>query len=260
MRPVFLKYCEKHLPEFDVFLPEHAMVTIFSDELDEQFDLAEFEELVAALSYAIVVFPEAAGSFAETGYFSAIPSISRKCIVVMDSNHQHTDSFLSLGPAKKISEESVFHPNVNLDYIAPEFKTLVERIKSRRLQKTRKSLKIDKFSDLSYFEIAALLHTIVRFCRIATIQDVEFFCRAVFKNRFSSKTVKKLLSILIGSKHLLPIGEFGHFRANPKKDHLSIVRDGFRGTEAELNLSIAAICRKGEPEFLDMLQEHSSAH
>ena len=43
------------------------MNSIFSDELRELFDLADFEELVGEISYAIVVFPEGPGSYAETG-------------------------------------------------------------------------------------------------------------------------------------------------------------------------------------------------
>ena len=260
MRPTFLEYCEKKLPGYDVFLPEYAMDTIFSDEPDDQFDLADFEEMVGAISYAIVVFPEAPGSFAETGYFSAVPNISRKCIVVMDSNRQHKDSFLSLGPAKKISEKSAFHPNINLNYVEPNFDQVIKRIESRRSHKTKKNLKVDKFSDLSYFEIAALIHTTIRFCRIATLQDVEYLFRAIFKNQFAPKKVKRLLSILVGSKHLLSIGTYGHFCANPKKSNLTSVRDGFKSKEAELNLSVAALCSKGELEFLEVLQERSNAH
>lgn len=101
MRTCFREYCEHHLPEYEIFLPEAAMGSVFSDELSEPFDLTDFEELVAAISYVIVVFPEAPGSYAETGYFSAKTKLAKKCILVMDSNRQNQDSFISLGPAKK---------------------------------------------------------------------------------------------------------------------------------------------------------------
>ena len=259
LRTLFKRYCEQSLSEYEIFLPEAAMNSIFSDELREPFDLADFEELVGEISYAIVVFPEGPGSYAETGYFSAIPTISQKCILVLNHNMQQNDSFISLGPAKKISENSIFHPNINLDYLEPHFETIAERIRSRRLHKTKKSLILERFSDLSPYETAAILHTIVSLCSIATATDIYYLVRSIFRNQFSITKVRKLLSVLVGSEYLLPVGDYGHFTSNDTKQRLTTVRDGFRNTEAELRLSLANIYQDGDEEFLQIIRDSSGA-
>ena len=254
MRTYFKTYCEKHLTDYEIFLPESAMGSIFSDELSEPFDLADFEELVGAISYAIVVFPEAPGSYAETGYFSAIPKLAQKCILVMDYNRQH-DSFISLGPAKKISENSKFYPNINLNYSNPHFNTIVERIRSRRKHKYRKTLLLDKFSNLSAYEIAAILHTLVRLCRIVTVADVQYLFAAIFRNQFSSSMVQKVFSILVGAAYLKSVGSYGHFVSNARKPSLATIKDGFKEMETELRLSLANACQDGDPEFVILVEE-----
>lgn len=81
MRTLFCEYCSDNLKDFEVFLPEAAMDDALSDENSVPFNIADFEELVGNLAHAIVVFPEAPGSFAETGYFSAVNNLSEKCIL-----------------------------------------------------------------------------------------------------------------------------------------------------------------------------------
>ena len=254
MRVCFKAYCETKLPDYELFMPEAAMGSIFSDDMRGQFDLADFEELVGDMSYAIIVFPEAPGSYAETGYFSAIPNLAKKCILVMDLKWQQSDSFLSLGPAKKIAEHSFFYPNIDLDYMNPEFEAIVSKIRTRRTSKIMKHLSLDKFAKLSTYEIAAMLHTIVHLCGIATISDIQYLLRAIFKNQFSLPKVQKLLSILVGSAHLHVIGNYGHFSSNTNKPPLATVRDGHKGVETELRLALAEIYQDGDPEFISLIE------
>ncbi len=255
MRTCFRAYCEQNLPDYEIFLPEAAMAFVFSDELAEPFDLADFEKLVGDISYAIVVFPEAPGSYAETGYFSATPTLSQKCILVMDYNRQHHDSFISLGPAKKISETSKFHPNINLNYSEPNFDTIIDRITSRRKHKYKKTLSVEKYAELSAYELAALLHTLVRLCKIATTDDIQFFFRAIFGNRYSSPSVRKLIPILAGADYLNTAGSYGHFVSNKTKPPLATTRSGCKELEDALRLEIATAFQDGEPEFLRLLEE-----
>ena len=260
MRTCFRAYCEQHLPDYEIFLPEAAMGSVFSDDLSEPFDLADFEELVGAISYAIVVFPEAPGSYAETGYFSAIPGLAEKCILVMDYNKQHQDSFISLGPAKKISENSKFHPNINLNYTNPHFDTIIARIRSRRKHKSRKTLSLDKFAALSAYEIAAILHVLVQLCRIATDSDIQYLFTAIFRNQFSRPKVQKVLSILVGAGYLNKVGGYGHFTSNMSKPPLATIKSGFKDMENELRLSLANVCQEGDLEFVEIVEASSSAN
>ena len=254
MRMCFREYCKTNLPEYDVFLPEAAMGGIFTDDLEEPFDLADFEELVGEVSHAIVVFPEGPGSCAETGYFSAIQTMAQKCILVLDHNRQKDDSFISLGPAKKISDNSIFYPTISLDYASPNFDDIAERVRVRRTRKTRKVLTLETFSKLSTYEIAAALDAIVRLCTIATYDDVRYLMAAIFKNHYSAPKVRKTLSLLLGSEHLTVVGQYGHFASNRDKSQLASVRDGFKRDEAELRLSLTAMYQHYDQEFLQLIE------
>ena len=250
----FREYCKDNLPEFDVFLPESAMGGIYSEDLDEPFDLADFEELVGEVSHAIIVFPEGPGSCAETGYFSAIQSMAQKCILVLDHNRQKDDSFISLGPAKKISDSSIFYPTISLDYADPQFDDIAERIRVRRTRKTKKFLALEKFSELSTYEIAATLDAIVRICTIATYEDIRYLIASIFRNRYSTPKMRKTLSLLLGSEYLTLVGQYGHFAGNPEKMQLATVRDGFRRDETELRLSLTTMYQDCDEEFLQLIE------
>lgn len=76
MRVQFETFFPSRLNEYEFFKPEFAMENYFSFGDTEPFDIADFETMVADLSLAIVLFPEAPGSFAELGYFSAHAALS----------------------------------------------------------------------------------------------------------------------------------------------------------------------------------------
>ena len=261
MRSHFRTYCEQHLPDYEVFLPEAAMGTVFSTDFSEPFDLADFEELVGAISYVIVVFPEAPGSYAETGYFSSKPNLAKKCILVMDSNKQDQDSFLSLGPAKKIAKQSKFHPNINLDYCNPHFDVIINRIRSRKTHTSRKVLLLEKFSDLSEYEIASVLHAIVSLCNIATYHDILYLARAIFRNRLSQPKVQHILSILVGAEYLQQVGCYGHLTVNSCKPQLTSIKNGFKNMESELRLSLASVFEEeGNSDFHEIVGASTNAN
>ena len=103
MRPKFCEYAKSELPDFEIFQPEFAMKDYFSEAGTEPMDLADFESLIGALSHAIVIFPEAPGSYAETGYFSNVRELANKTILVLNQQYQSNDSFVMMGPARKIN-------------------------------------------------------------------------------------------------------------------------------------------------------------
>ncbi|MEX0970383.1 MAG: hypothetical protein WD046_08080 [Paracoccaceae bacterium] len=110
---------------------------------NKPFDITTFEELIGKLSHSIVIFPEAPGSLAETGYFSAIPEIAAKILLVINVAHLTKDSFISIGPAKKIADVSIFQPNIQFDYKNPAFNLVSQRLIDRApLHPTRRALQI----------------------------------------------------------------------------------------------------------------------
>ena len=259
MRKRFKQYFDENLSDYEFFQPEFAMNNYFSDADVEQFDIADFEQLIGDLSHSIVLFPEAAGSFAETGYFSAIESLAKKTILALDSLRQDADSFISLGPAKKIQECSRFQPNIQIDYNIPDFATIAERIRRYAVNGRKKSFSIAKFSDLSPFEQFALIREIVSLLTIATLDDIEYLLRGLFSGVISRSSVKKVTSILVGSNHLVEFGVFGHYAINRNTKSVLEIRDGAVTAKEEIQLSLATAYLEAEREFLAVLTEARDA-
>lgn len=249
MRVLFKAYAEMHASEYDIFHPEFAMENLFSSGLPDQFDITDFESLVGSLSRAIVIFPEAAGSFAETGYFSAIEHLCEKVILVLDSDRQKDDSFISLGPAKKIGQKSRFYPVIQMSYKSPSFDVVVGRMKRVTLKKTMKMLTWNQLSDLSDYEWFCLIHEVVRFLTITTIDDLKYIFRAMSDGHLSVSKLHQIASILVGSTHLIEYGEFGHLRANPLKSSLLEISTGNVTEQNELRLELASLYQDSGGEF-----------
>lgn len=259
MRSRFLEYCGLHHPEFEIFFPEFAMKHYFANGDGAQFDIADFESLVGDLSHAIVLFPEAPGSFAETGYFSVIQELASKTILAMNAEWQGKDSFISMGPAKKISESSRYYGVIQTPYANPTFEDIVQRINRYALARTMKSLIISEFSALSNYEKFCLIHQCFSLLKIATIDDVIFILRAVFSSRLSIANIKQLASVLVGAQYLKETGAYGHHYVNTDKGHLLKIRTGFANEESSIALELAEIFGSGEPEFLNILEAAGDA-
>ncbi|MEP0706818.1 MAG: retron St85 family effector protein [Parvibaculum sp.] len=254
LRPRFAKFCDAEFTEYEIFYPEFAIPKYFSSPIDEPFDIADFETLVGELSHAIVVFPEAPGSFAETGYFSAVEPLSKKTVLVLNEEYQGTDSFLSMGPARKISEASVFQSTVQLDYKNPNFNHVVDRINRVQVKKYKKTLNINQFNALPPYEVFCVVQRIVDLMTIATTDDLVHIIRALSLNRFSPVSVRKIVSIMIGSGYLNEVGEYGHLSSAQNKMSLLDLRDGYRDKENALRLELAASYQEGDPEFLSIAE------
>jgi len=258
MRRKFQKVFPELLPEYEFFEPEFAMKDYFSMGDTEPFDIADFEKLVGELSLAVVLFPEAPGSFAELGYFSGQKDLVKKIVLALDISHQGCDSFISLGPASKVDRESIFKTSLQMDYKNPDFKLVSQRINERvKLNEIRKKFVIGKFAEMSSFELFALTHQLVELLVIATIEDIEFFLTALFRNHFSASKSKKIISILLGSKRLVEIGEYRHLKVNNDKPQALKLRDGFKTTYDELTIDISAQLYAADSEFEEILQELS---
>lgn len=259
MRPKFRDYCVNNLKEFEIFFPEFAMKDYFSSAIPEPFDISDFESMVGDLSHAIVIFPEAPGSFAETGYFSAISKLSEKTILALDAPRQEFDSFISMGPAKKISSSSIYQPNIQMDYESPVFDLVANRIKRIAIQKKRKLFKPDSFSEISNYELFSLVQKIVSILTIATIDDLIFIFRGLFNAQVSVPRIRHIASILVGVGYIKPIGNYGHYFASGRKAALLEIREGFVSQESDVRLQLAGLYEVGDPEFLSLVEASADA-
>lgn len=249
MRTRFREHCKSHLQEFELFLPEFAMKHYFSEADTEPFDIAEFEEMIGELSHAIVLFPEAPGSYAEAGYFSVTQALAAKTIIALDAKWQDSDSFISLGPVRKFNTLSNFSAAMQIPYAAPDFDAIIKRINRIHSSATWKSLKLTKFKDLSKYEKFCLIQQCFKLLIIATLDDVMFILAGIFENHFSRSEVRKLTSILVGAEYLREVSAYGHYRPNPEKPELLKIRERCSSEEASIRLEIAAINKSNDRDF-----------
>jgi hypothetical protein len=98
MRNRFLSYAMAELPHLRMFLAEDAEKDYVTHDDPEFHNVAEFEELIGAVSECVIIFPESAGSFAELGYFSKSPELRKKILIAHRLDLQSEDSFILRGP------------------------------------------------------------------------------------------------------------------------------------------------------------------
>ncbi len=254
MRFQFLDYCKIKHPEFEVFFPEYAIKNYFANAGNNQFNIADFEELIGQLSHAIVVFPEAAGSYAETGFFSAIEGLASKTILAMDSRFQSRDSFISIGPAMKFNATSRFNDVIQLVYQNPDFEIVAKRINRFPLNKNRRALKLKAFRELSTFEVFCLIQKLFDLLRIATIDDIIFLFNSIFHGQFSKAKIIQLTSILAGANYIRPVGAFGHYTTTSKPVLLQVLKS-YESSEVNFRMELAGAVERANPEFVSLFEE-----
>lgn len=254
MRPRFTDYCRQNHADLELFQPEYAMKDYFSGPGGSPFDLATFERLVAELSHVIVLFPEAAGSFAEAGYFSQEDKFRSKTLLALDIRWQGSDSFISMGPARRFNDRSRFAGVMQVAYAAPDFPQIVERLKRYGFERNRKELNLGTFADLSTYDLFCLLQKVVDILGIATLDDVNFILRGAFAGRISPTRTRELMSVLVGAKYLEPVGGFSHYRMGTGRADLMPPRDSLRGQETQIRFELASFYPTCPPDFLAILE------
>lgn len=257
LRPHFCEFLKNNAKEFNVFQPEFAMKNYFSDENGGQLDLGDFEELIGELSHAIVIFPEAPGSFAETGYFCKTKALAEKSILVLDNDRQADNSFILMGPARKFNTDSKFSPNAQISYENPDFESIVKKIRWFDLPKTRKAL---DFDNLTSYDIFCLVYQIFDILLVSTYDDIVMVFNSLTSGHAPRRRIKDIASILVGAGFVRPVGEFGHYACLPLGAGLTEFRDGFVQQEFEIKLEINTILEKDSSEFAALVRERASAN
>ncbi|BBF91615.1 hypothetical protein BLTE_03000 [Blastochloris tepida] len=215
--------------------------------------------MIADLSHAIVLFPEAAGSYAEVGYFAGVKQIAKKTILVLDSKFQGSDSFISMGPARKIDKISMYAGNIQICYDNPDFSCVISRIKRNKFSLNRRKILFSTYNDISNFERMCIIHKCCEILSVATFDDIVFVLKGVFSARISTENVKQLMSILVGSGFIRRVGSYGHYCAVEGRKGFLFPREGFVEKESSLKLEIASICDDTEGEFYRLIDGVANA-
>lgn len=142
-RGIIHRYISKLLPDANIVLSEQ----MWEDGFNNSIDLLTFEEFLAEVSDAIILFVESPGSFCELGAFAYADALfSDKLIVVMDEKYRGSRSFISTGPALKAKDDGskvVFAQTENGALLANqelrlEITGLVETIKMKQSQTNKR--------------------------------------------------------------------------------------------------------------------------
>ena len=145
MRSRFIRYAQKNLKNYRIFVAEAAYKDYVNQPANDFFNVAEFEELIASVSDCIVLFPESPGSFAEAGFFAKSIEIRKKVLLVNDLQLQSTDSFVNIGPVDLFNTLSKFKPALQLNYSSRTpigFRHIRQRIESRVPTRQREAFEI----------------------------------------------------------------------------------------------------------------------
>lgn len=109
-RGVIQRYIEKKSKDIFIVLSEK----LWEDGFNSNIDLLTFEDFLAEVSDAIVLFAESVGSFCELGAFSYADKLfCDKLIIVIDEKYKGEKSFILTGPTEKAKKDGatvVFAP------------------------------------------------------------------------------------------------------------------------------------------------------
>ena len=138
-------------------------------------------------------------------------------------------------------------------------KQLQNELSASLSQKKRKQLAIDRFIQLSEYDLFCLIHQIFKILKIATYEDLKFIIRSIFKNRFKEIRLKQLTSILVGSELLFEIGNYGHYCVSGGREPLLEIVTGHAEKENSIKLELTDMLLNADPAFTEILETSRNA-
>ncbi|MAT59102.1 MAG: hypothetical protein CMF23_14115 [Ignavibacteriae bacterium] len=149
-RELLLKYSQKHFSNYLFFLAED-----FFDAypLPSTKDLLSIEHYLSKYSDCIIIILESESAFAELGAFSIDDEIAKNLIVINDKKFKESDSFINLGPIKKVNRVSKFGEviNTNLETITLSGHDLGQKL-TKIQRKKRKRIKLSNPREFKSFD------------------------------------------------------------------------------------------------------------
>lgn len=172
----------------------------FPHQLVER-NLQSFEEFLASAADGVLIFVESPGSFAETGLFAALPSVTEKTFVVNTRGDDRREtSFLNLGPIKLIRKKSWFDEVLYLERneVTTEDAHRIVGTILRILPKYENALVFHperKFPDMDLRLQIACVQMTVTLLRAATAGRVTSVLREHFR-AVDAERIERFLSLL----------------------------------------------------------------
>jgi hypothetical protein len=199
LRKQFINWAESNLTDFNCVLAETALKYDLSNGEPYFRNLAKFETVVAQVADCVLIFPESAGSFAETGFFANSEKISRKTLVVNPLTLQSEDSFLNLGPLATFNHVSFLQPTILLDgQETIDFTQLAQRL--GRVTRQRERLRHQRFGKFKVKQKLLVVFALLRFLRLADIENLRHAIITCFGGNPPYRELEFLLRILLAAK------------------------------------------------------------
>jgi len=221
-RKQFVEWAGENLPGFICLMAEDALKDSFSGEGRAFVNLAHFETIVAEVSDCVLIFPESAGSFAETGFFANSNKVREKTLIVNPLALQTVDSFLNLGPIETISSFSFLKPTVLLDERGtPDFGPIGLRLRERvKPPEHRERLPYQTFGQFTFKQKMLVVFEVLRLLRLADLKTLRYVIQACFGGNPKNQELKHILRILLAANFIRRDREY--FRPTPGVDLIEI--------------------------------------
>lgn len=141
-----MRYAEKHLAEYRFFEAEQVFDVLARTR---KTDLLSLEGKFAGYADCIIVIVESAGAIAELGAFAMKDEVARNVLAINSVTFRDDESFISLGPVRKLDRISIFKPvlHTNLEHVLDVAMDIEERLRKIR-RSYRKRVDLSSFSKL----------------------------------------------------------------------------------------------------------------
>lgn len=101
-RQQLIDFADKNLPHAKFFLAE-SIFNVLKKEQDKS-NLLDIENELSEFSDFVIIILESESAFCELGAFSTHTEIRKKLIVINDTKHMESKSFINLGPVQAVQE------------------------------------------------------------------------------------------------------------------------------------------------------------
>lgn len=182
-------------------------------------DLVSFERHLAELSSVIVLVLESPGSIAELGLFSVIAEFQNKLLVIIETDHYSSSSFIRLGPIDYLEKVHSNNSECHRWMTEVDRKVVFDPRAAQELQlelgeavrrRASKPMSERRFQKESWLDGALLLCDLLSLCSALTLREIRGCFEALDCPR-PEADIKQILFIL-GKVNLLAMEPKGDQR------------------------------------------------
>ncbi len=105
---------------------------------DKPIDILTFEEVLAEISEYIIIIVESPGTYCELGAFALHDAFASKTIVINEDNPKYKNSFITLGPIKKIEKKNenniILHNGKSTLKTSLQFNDMIKNIANQKVK------------------------------------------------------------------------------------------------------------------------------